>query len=319
MPGVRRRSAIGSGGLALGAPIVATLLLLVGPSRADELDGVSWRAPASCPNEAAVRNAVRQWLEASAGPVDFRAIHVVARVTPSAEGFALDLSFETKSGRGHETLVAVRCETLADIVALKVALAADPVGTIEASETPEEPKRLRKRPPEPTRYGVRVGVGAGFGPLPGVGPAGSLTASVMWRHARLELGGGYWFPKSARYEALPDVGADFSLFAATFRVCAAPKLGQVEFPTCAGLEAGDMRGTGFGVANVESADRPWIAAVLGPALAIPLSEQLFLWLEGDALLGILRPQGYGVRNLGTLYRPEIGAARLWGGFEVRFW
>jgi hypothetical protein len=294
------------------------LALVARPSHADDLDGVTWEAPEACPTEAEVRGAVRQWLP-SEGGVDLRTIHVVARVKPHATGFTLDLSFESKSGSGHETLVAARCQTLADIVALKVALAADPVAALESTEAgPEQPRNRRRNAPVPIRYGVRLTGGVGFGPLPGAGPAAALLASVIWESARLELGAGYWFPKDAHFVELPTVGADLSLAAAMFRVCATPRLGSVELPTCAGLEAGDMRGVGFGVDTVRAADRAWIAVVLGPAAAIPLSDQLFLWLEGDAVLGVVRPEGYGIRNLGTLYQPGIGAARVWAGLEMRF-
>jgi hypothetical protein len=293
--------------------LIAAAVAVARSASADDLDGVSWEAPRACPTEADVRGAVRQWLP-SEGGVDLRTIHVVARVKPHAVGFALDLSFESKSGSGHEMLVAARCQTLADIVALKVALAADPVTALEATEAKPE----RRRAPVPTRYAVRLAGGVGFGPLPGAGPAVLLMASIVWQDARLELGAGYWFPKTAHFVELPSVGADLSLVAAMARACATPRLGTVELPACAGLEIGDMRVTGFGVETVKTADRAWIAFVLGPAVAIPLSDQVFLWLEGDAVLAVVRPEGYGIRNLGTLYRPEIGAARAWVGLEVRF-
>lgn len=300
-------------GSGFSAALSVVLALAARTSHADDLDGVSWEAPESCPTEAEVRGAVRQWLP-SEGGVDLRTIHVVARVSRRATGFALDLSFESKSGSGHETLVAARCQTLADIVALKVALAADPVAALESTEARPE----RRRAPTPTRYGARLMAGVGFGPLPGAEPAAALMASIVWQSARLEVGAGYWFPKTAHFVELPTVGADLSLVAAMARACATPRLGSVEFPACAGLEIGDMRGTGFGVETTKTADRLWFAVVLGPAAAIPLSDQVFLWLEADAVLAVVRPDGYGVRNLGTLYRPEIGAARAWAGLEVRF-
>lgn len=305
-------------GFGFSVALSAVIVLVARPSLADDLEGVTWEAPEGCPTEADVRSAVRQWLPPEGG-VDLRTIHVEARVKSHATGFALDLSFESKSGSGHETLVAVRCQTLADIVALKVALAADPVAALESTEATPERRRARVATASPpTRFGARLAGGVGFGPLPGAGPAATLMASVVWQSARLELGAAYWFPKTAHFVELPNVGADLSLAAALLRACATPRLGAVEFPACAGLEIGDMRGTGFGVDTVTTADRVWLAVVLGPAAAIPLSDQVFLWLEGDAVLSVVRPDGYGVRNLGTVYSPEIGAARAWAGLEVRF-
>jgi hypothetical protein len=311
MPAVRLRPRLGF------SAVLTVVALVARPSHAEDLEGVSWEAPASCPSEADVRDAVRQWLPDA--PVDLGAIRVVARVKPHAAGFALELSFESKSGSGHETLVAARCQTLADVVALKVALAADPDATLESTEPePEQPRRNRRSALARTQYGIRLAGGVGFGPLPGAGPAVSLVGSVIWQNARLELGAGYWFPKTAHFVELPSVGADLSLAAAILRACATPRLGSVELPACGGLEIGNMRGTGFGVDTIRTADRLWIAVVLGPRVGIPLSDWLVLWLEGDAVLALVRPDGYGIRNLGTLYQPGIGAARAWAGLEVRF-
>src|SRR5215475_8174792 len=89
---------------------VTALVLAARSSLAEGLVGVSWQAPATCPDEAAVKRAVDQWRGEPSDAV-LRTVRVIAHVEQRPSGFVLDLSFESKSGTGHETLVAARCET----------------------------------------------------------------------------------------------------------------------------------------------------------------------------------------------------------------
>jgi len=132
---------------------------------------------------------------------------------------------------------------------------------------------------------------------------------------RVELGGqGYW-GGVARYAALPSIGGHFQLFSGAARACFTPGTGHITFPVCAGLEAGAVRGEGFGTANTETTSGLWVAAVLGPALRIQVTGACAIWLETDAMLTILRPE-FHVRNLDTLYSPPWSGSRASAGLEV---
>ena len=219
-----------------------------------------------------------------------------------------------------EHLSARRCETLAKIVALKVALAVDPAAALESVEL-EPPASERAR--GGTTSGARAGRWSSrggrnrLGPLPGVAPATLLVGSLRFEDFRLELGGGYWFPRSITYDELPSVGARLHMFGAAARVCPTARIGRVEIPLCAGVEAGIVRATGFGVPERRTSDRPWVSLTLGPAVAVPLFGAFYLWLEADAGFGVVIPS-FRVRNLPRLYQPENGAAQAWAGLELRF-
>ena len=265
--------------------------------------------------------------------MDLGAIRVVAVVRRQPAGWALDLTFVSPSGQARETLLAARCETLVKVVALKVALAVDPTALVDFVEEPRPTPKAPVSPPEGRRpqlrpeqvdvspavpgWGIRLAGGAAFGPLPGVAPAVSLMGSVRLHGVRFELGGNYRFARTTHYEDLPSVGGRFDLLSATARVCPTAVLGRFQVPLCAGLEAGALRGAGFGVPEATTSTRPWVAVLLGPALVIPVLDSVDVWVEVDAMLGLWRP-GFRMRNLGRLYKPESGSAQGWVGLELRF-
>jgi hypothetical protein len=287
-------------------------------SSADPRADVAWRAPAVCPQEDSVRALIATWLGQSAGELDLGSVRVDATVSQQDAGFSLDLVLESPAGSAREHLSARRCETLAKTVALKVALAVDPVTALASVEPEPRSAKAPARPPPPAvSGGVRAVGGIALGLLPGVTAATLLVGSLRLGDFRFELGGGYWFPRSVTYDGLPTVGANLRMFGAVARVCPTASIGRVEVPLCAGVEAGIVRATGFGVPERRTSDRPWVALTLGPGLAVPLFGGWYFWAEADAGFGVVIPS-FRVRNLPRLYQPENGAAEAWAGLEVRF-
>jgi hypothetical protein len=84
-----------------------------------------------------------------------------------------------------------------------------------------------------------------------------------------------------------------------------------------GPELGVMRGRGFGTAETSTTTGLWGGLTLGPALEWRATARLSLWLEGDALLTLLKPE-FHVRNLPSLYSPPTVAARAAAGLEAHF-
>lgn len=256
-----------------------------------------------------MRQTVQTWLAQAVEPNDARGIHIEAEVHETQAGFTLDLTLETPSGESQEQLLAERCETLAGVVALKVALAADPGAWFEAASDAE---RDDARP-----WGVRLSAGLSQGVQPGVGPQLALTGSWQLEPAALELGVGYGLPNEAHYPSHPEAGAKLDLFYGSARVCVLPNAGSVAFPICGGADVGVLRGEGFGLAQTSTSTQLFASLVIGPALRLPLSELVHLWLGLDALVPLVRPQ-YHVRNLDRLFRPEAIGARVQLGSELRF-
>lgn len=275
---------------------------------------IEWDAPAACPTESAVRAALHRWLELTPEGIEGAAVEAHAHVRPSPDGWQLELTLVSPGGRQEETLVAARCETIVELVALKVALAVNPTGLVQGLEETSADATSQARG---LVFGARGVFGVGAGVLPGTSVGVAAVGSLESRSWRLELGAQFWFPRPSVYPQLPSVGADVELVAGEARGCALPAIGGVVLPICAGFELGVMRAVGFGTAQTRASDQLWAAVVIGPALRWHLVGPMSLWLEGEALLALNRPE-FHFRNLPLLYKPEPAAAQGWAGLEVRF-
>ncbi len=256
--------------------------------------------------------AIRAWLKPALDGAAMRTIHVVARVHPVAEGWELELSIASPGGTGEQTLIAQQCRTLADVVALNAALATNPTTMIGAFHPADGASNGH------WLFGLRAAGGAALGPLPGpVTPIGAVFLSVGTPHARVELGTSYFATREVRYASPHEIGATLDLLAVMLRACAVPAAGVVQFPLCAGLDLGDLRGVGFGGSENETADWLWLGLEMGPSVSVPIARRLYASLEADAGLSVTRPR-YSVRNLGVLYDVGPASARAWAGLEYRF-
>ena len=100
------------------------------------------------------------------------------------------------------------------------------------------------------------------------------------------------------------------------RGCHVWRAGPVDVPLCLGLDAGVTRGSGFGLATVNTASRWWGALESGPALTLALRKRLAIWIDVDATPPFLRA-GFNVRNRGTRYTTPPVAGMVWAGCEIR--
>lgn len=292
---------------------------------------IQWEAPAVCPDAASVRAAVERLLGKPLSGLDPVNVHATGRVVTNAAG-KWELSAQLVVGERveEELLVAKECGALADAMALKVALAIDPLAVAEAVQ-PSQPPPVPVRPaasPKPAatssasserrlQLGARLVGQVALGPLPGTTPGAAAYVSLQWPAFRVELGGEAFWGGVAHYDAPPGVGADLQLFAGVARGCLTPAAGAWRFPICAGPELGVMRGSGFGVAETSATTGLWGGLTLGPALEWRATPRLSLWLEGAALLTLLKPE-FHVRNLPSLYTPPTVAARAAAGLEAHF-
>lgn len=254
-----------------------------------------------------MRATVSSWLAQSSEPKATSGIEVEAVVRKDARGFVLDLRLVTPGGRANEQLVAAGCETLAGVVALKVALAADPIAVLEA----------RAQPSTTLRWGTRLSLGLGPGALPGLGL--TLTAAGFLRYGSysVELNAAYGFRQQVSYPERPTIGGKLDMLSVGARLCALPELGRIGFSVCAGPELGLLRGVGFGVPTVFETTDFYFALAIGPGLRWQIAGVVFAYLGVDAQLALARPR-FHVRNLALLYQPEQLAARLHAGVELHF-
>ena len=168
------------------------------------------------------------------------------------------------------------------------------------------------------RFGLRVGGGVDVGVLPG--PAGGLrlTGSLIGNRWRVELHGDYWFPRTAIAES--DLGGRVSAGLGGAAGCGVPAIERIglEFPLCAGIEAGLLRGDPVGdrVAAPETSRQPWVAADASAALAWVPRRFLALFVRAELVVPIVRA-GFRVGDI-EVHRAGPVAGRGLAGLEARF-
>ncbi len=331
--------------------LTASLLL------AGELD-LTWREPSGCPDAAAVAREVEAVLGRPLAPVRERPIVALGAIERRSGGaFVLTLEVRRDDAVDRRTFEAARCDALAEAAAVVLAVAIDPsravgspalVTTPPAVSAPVEPAPsapssppapavapapLLDDPPEPAPVPkarpdseprlsglLRLGPALAVGLVPGVTGGATGGLSLVTPRLRLDLDGA-WFAAREGDPGVPDADLRIRIGAATggLRVCARPRLGPVEFPTCLGGQVGALLARGVG-ADIDAPIRtasPWAAASIGAGVRAPLlGGRLALLLRADALLVLARPR-FGLAGLGAVYTAPSVAFQPALALEVR--
>lgn len=298
------------------ARVVGLALLLSvrahGAPSKDTARVIEWDAPDECPGARAVERSIEKWIGQPLGAVQGSPPRVMAHVRRLEARWELDLIIEYSGARGHDVVLAERCATLADLVALKVALLVAPASLLDqlaAHGVPADP------PESAPVYSLHASSSAALGPVPDTSLGFGAFGAAEWPVLRLELGAAYYFPRSVRYAEHPQVGADVDLLLGVARICSAAGWQSPTVTACGGLEAGVLRARGYGVPETFTSAQPWVALSLGPVLRVPVSGGFALRASADAVLPLTRPE-FHVRNLDRLYQPETTALRAWLGVEL---
>lgn len=172
-------------------------------------------------------------------------------------------------------------------------------------------------PPRPRRPGgfVRLQGGPEIGAVPGLTGAAGLAAGVLWPRARLEFHGVFLAPRTARRD---DTQLHVLAAAGAVLGCARPRRARLEFPLCAGLEFGAMRGVARGP-GARTATGPWLAAPVSAGAAWHLDARWSLSLALQGVVRLYSPR-FELRDPGpavTLFEPAVLSGRLLLGVELR--
>jgi hypothetical protein len=271
---------------------------------------IDWHAPASCPDAAEVERRAR-----SLGP-GLAPKSMVGEVTIAADGtFVLDLAIDGAPSRRY---VAHDCEALANVAALVLAVAVDPVavaatrtevpaavGDIPPTAAPvvlpspavstspniavTRPASPRRSPP-PLEGFARVHGVFGIGELPRFDAGLGVALGIGAGHGRFELHGTYLFARSA---ALPGVGEAEAVIASwnlSPRGCGLLGRRSVRATLCAGPEVGIVTASGRHLRQVDDTVAVWIAAVGAPGIEWAILPWLRLHAGVELVAGIRRPQ-----------------------------
>ncbi len=154
-----------------------------------------------------------------------------------------------------------------------------------------------------------------LGPLPRFGPGLSGHAALLWPRVRLEAGGSFFFEQQSRIDATR--GGDLRLGVGHVRACGRLGSGSLEFPLCAGVEVGAMRGIGVGLATRNEDRIPWAGALADAGLTwSPLR-----WLALRAQAGVVVPLAryrFRIANTEVVHEASPVGLRLGIGVEARF-
>lgn len=323
--------------------MIASLVMAVLAPSSEPIE-LGWSAPPECPSEAQLHASVSGMLGGASAREPVHAAVVVAR---EVEGYAADVVLVIDGQRSTRRLVATSCSALAEATALVIAVTVDPVHALEdgASETiapqiPEpqivEPIAMSATddpiapevgidadtPPAPRgavqRPGVYVRIlgGADYGAAPAITGMLGGAVGLRGRGWRAELDGSWAFARSTSLTIAPDVRAELGRWSIGARGCGVLARGRIEVPLCAAIEAGAIEGEGKGATIDQHHERrPWIAAVLGPALAIALVPRVALVLGVDLVAPLWRAQF--VIGSEEVHSPRPIGVRALGGVELR--
>jgi hypothetical protein len=295
------------------------------------------------PNEIPVYGTARLRVQAQVGFVEGQ-----------ADPWTVELTTVAAEGTRVRSFAARRCEDVADATVLIVAVTLNPVAVASglqlataaaSSEAPSElpePETTQEAPePElqprstsgdpagttlvlsdeapPTRaraprVGLRLfGTGA-YGPTnTGYGGIGGSVA-LIGRRWRWDVAAAWSIPRLVRLD--DGRGGSFDGWWVGSHGCFVPTAREVEFPLCAGFEAGQIRGRGRPpTTNTQQATLPWLAPMIGQGFAWAPIERLALGLD----LALLIPIGNGgfvIDDVQVQRLPPVGARALLG-IELR--
>lgn len=328
-------------------PVIA---LLLGPPAPSITDAIEWTAPPTCPDDAALESRIATYVDAPADPaVDPAdgATPTKATVRAVAAGFEVELVSVIDGEPQRRTLAAPDCEVLADAVAVVVALAIDPA----AGATKPEPEPAPEPEPEPApsgavvlpvappsnlRRGVRddppvaalpdrkawdVGFRLEGGYGSGVAPIGNAVFGLAFivgrRRGSIEAIGRLWSPRRFD-EPNGTYGARVVMGTGSLLGCLRARSGmRVEFPVCAGLEAGALSAAPRGLTDGQTRRYPWVGAVARLGMRVRLREPvgLVLALEGGA--PFVR-DALDVGGADRLWTTRGASGRVLAGIDVRW-
>lgn len=273
------------------------------------LAGIDWHAPPACPDADEVERRAR-----ALGPgVADAPLH--AAVAQRDDG-AFELALVDDRGPAH-TYVARECSALADIVALSLAVAIDPVEVASsqaeqitartsaaipapplrmdepaiASTPAAAPVRREPRRRAPLSGFVRVQGSFGAAELPGFDGGLGLALGIGRGAGRFELHATHLF---ARTTALPIPGRNITAELASWnlspRGCGLIGRRAVRAVLCAGAELGIVVAQSHDAIHDGDGTGLWVAAIAAPGLEWAVVPWLRLYAGADLVLALRRPQ-----------------------------
>ncbi len=258
---------------------------------------LEWIAPPGCPSAAEIEARLATLLPGDPAGEGVLAVRGVVTASPAGLDLVLVSTFRDQVERRE--LHAPDCRELGEATAVLLAVALEPGRAAEiaehapavASDAPPaaitdgsattsvaptdanddaaalrasprtSPRRRARRP-----YGgaVRIAGGLDAGALPPLTGAVQLAFVLEWPRARMEVHGVWLTPV---FRELDGPGASFQLGAAGISGCGRLFVRAVEFPLCAGVEAGAVQARPDDLETDAIQRSPWLGAIAGVGVA----------------------------------------------------
>ncbi len=301
--------------------------------RAEGTVELQWQAPEGCPDGTRVRDEIRRFVATGAQTGTLDRVVADARVVREGERYVLELELRLPDGAMKKRIEADKCEVLASAAALVMAVMLDPKAVVETVDAPVEPAPtpppvaeprvappvVAPKPVAPTRKVqalVRAFAVGSYGAMPRFGAAFGGAIGARIGRARVELVAFGELPQRQRSTAQPGAGARIDLWTLGARGCFAPAVKRVDFPLCAGVEAGQLRARGFGLQVPRRPTAPWLAFPFG-AMVMWAPVPRFAFGGGvDAWVAATRPT-FEIEDLGPLHTAARVGVRIHAGVELR--
>ncbi len=311
---------------------------------------LAWNAPDDCPSAEAVRARIDA-LRPISGEGD-GTLFIDASVSRAPDGaFRLELQTRFFSDVGARQIEASACEDLLETTATVVALSLVP-SSERGSSAPDdrsraqvptpppaaprlEPAPLARRPQphdrerpigstpaeasEPQRAGrsplaapewsARVGGGLEYGAVGRPSALFTTAVGLAWPRASVAMHGFYVVPRLVS-RSDPPVVAD--LGGGGVRACGRPTWGTLQFPLCAGFEAGVSTLRSRTTPFRSRARGPWLGP-LGSASVVWRPRRVGLWATTEVVGRLVGTRGTSAGE--EVFRPLAASARLLLGLE----
>ena len=274
---------------------------------------LTWNAPSGCME----RDAARAAFSAALQTTSVR--WAVVRVTISEQQpgqWNADMWMYGDAGSGERSVRGGSCDQVAQAAILVAVLALESEQQAEANKRPKLPATA----PPAVRVAAGVRVAGDVGSLPEADLGLGLAAAVHFGQVRLEAEGTIWLQSSVENGPLAGSGGDFSLYAGTLRACVDlvhSERGAFDVSPCAGMEAGMVNGSGFGISNRRHDSVFWGAGLLGAAFQYLGLSPMWLGLLVEVGAPVHRA-AWQIEQYGEVFQPEAVIGRLSLGARVFF-
>jgi hypothetical protein len=288
-----------------------------------------WTAPSECPDATHVEVRARRLARDPTAALEGHGV-----VTREPAGYRLTLEI---AGRVEQHLAST-CEVLAELAALSIAVAADPIavarvvpevlttapdsaparpGTPE-SESRDQPVRPRPRARRSPWAVVLATHGlAGIAQLPRLDAGLDLALSIERPRFAVQARGGWLSRERTAIPGFARARADLSAADASLRACGLWQRAAITLSGCGGVELGAVVAKSLNVTKTDTSAGLWVAAFGAVGLRGWVHPRVALELGADLLVALYRPSFVLHDNTRAEVTPGVGGIRGWAGIAVR--